>query len=162
MCWWRRGSWGEARQRFCAVAGDSGEAGGGESGGSAEAQRDVSVSLSRLGDVLVTAGDVGGGAGGRFAQSLAMDEKLAAANSASAEAQRDMSVSLNKLGDVLLKAGGVGGGTAAVCAVVGDEGESGGGESGECGGTAGRVVEFGSAGRCVGEGGGVGGGAEAV
>ena len=47
--------------------------------GNAEAQRDVSVSLNRLGDVLVKAGELGE-ARKRFQQSLAMDEKLAAAN----------------------------------------------------------------------------------
>ncbi|MCW5977326.1 MAG: tetratricopeptide repeat protein [Bryobacteraceae bacterium] len=66
------------------------------------------MSLSKLGDVLVAAGDLGG-ARERFTQSLAIREKLAQANPASAEAQRDVSLSFNRLGDVLVAAGDLGG-----------------------------------------------------
>ena len=72
--------------------------------GSAEAQRDVSVSLVKLGDVAVKAGDLAA-ARTAFEESLDVLAKLAAANPGSAEAQRDVSVSLNKLGDVAVKAG---------------------------------------------------------
>jgi phage tail protein X len=64
--------------------------------GSAEAQRDLSVSLNKLGDVLVQAGDLAA-ARERYQASLAVAERLAAANPGSAEAQRDLWVSLWKL-----------------------------------------------------------------
>ncbi|MBL8668015.1 MAG: tetratricopeptide repeat protein, partial [Rhodospirillales bacterium] len=76
--------------------------------GSAEAQRDVSVSLNKLGDVLAEGGDLAG-ARARFEQCHAVLERLAAQNPGSAEAQRDVSVSLNKLGNVLVKAGDLAG-----------------------------------------------------
>ncbi|MFO1145317.1 MAG: hypothetical protein U1E33_01585 [Rhodospirillales bacterium] len=79
--------------------------------GSAEAQRDVSVSLEKLGDVLVKAGDLAG-ARSRFEKSLELRERLAAQNPGSAEAQRDVSVSLEGLGDVLMQAGDLAGARA--------------------------------------------------
>jgi len=53
----------------------------------------VSISLERLGDVLVKAGDLSG-AKARFEASLGVREKLAAQNPGSAEAQRDVWVSM--------------------------------------------------------------------
>jgi len=72
--------------------------------GSAEAQRDVSISLDRLGDVLVKAGDLED-ARSRFEESLKITERLAENNQGNAEAQRDVLVSLGGHGDVLVKAG---------------------------------------------------------
>jgi tetratricopeptide (TPR) repeat protein len=74
---------------------------------SAEAARDVSVSLERLGDFLATRGGPGDAdtALGHFQRSLEVREKLHAANPDSAQAARDVSVSLNKLGDFLAKRG---------------------------------------------------------
>lgn len=64
--------------------------------GSAEAQRDLSISLEKLGDVLVKAGDLAG-AKARFEKSFELRERLADQNPGSAEAQRDVCVSLWKL-----------------------------------------------------------------
>ena len=72
--------------------------------GNAEAQRDVSVNLDKLGDVKLRGGD-GPGALAAYQESLDIARKLAAADSGNAEAQRDVSVSLNKLGEVKLRAG---------------------------------------------------------
>jgi len=66
---------------------------------SAAAQRDVSVSLERLGNVLVAAGDLKS-ARERFEQSLEIDQRLAKANPSSAAAQRDLMVSYAKLGQL--------------------------------------------------------------
>jgi len=63
---------------------------------SAQAQRDVGVSLQRLGDVAVLAGDLAG-AKARFEESLAIARKLAH-DPTSAQAQRDVVSSLIKLG----------------------------------------------------------------
>jgi tetratricopeptide (TPR) repeat protein len=71
---------------------------------SAQAQRDLSVSLGKLGDVLVQAGKLSE-ATTRYEDALAISDRLARENPASAQAQRDLSVSLNKLGDVLQQAG---------------------------------------------------------
>ncbi|MDF1736536.1 MAG: tetratricopeptide repeat protein [Minwuia sp.] len=67
--------------------------------GSAEAQRDLSVSLERLGDVEVQAGDLAA-ARAAHERSLEVREQLAASNPGSAQAQRDLSVSLERLGDL--------------------------------------------------------------
>ena len=71
--------------------------------GSAEAVRDVSVSLDRLGDFLAQRAQPGDAdkALGHYTRSLAVREKLLAANPGSAQAVRDVSVSLNRLGDFL-------------------------------------------------------------
>ena len=71
---------------------------------SLDAQRDLSVSLNKLGDVLFASGDLAA-ARNRFEESLKIRQRLAAANPSSAEPQRDLSVSLNKLGDVLFASG---------------------------------------------------------
>jgi len=63
--------------------------------------RERSVALTELGDVLVEAGDLKL-ARERFEQSLGIAQRLAKVNPSSAEAQRDVSVSLNKLGGVLV------------------------------------------------------------
>ena len=62
--------------------------------------RSRSVAETELGDLLLATGDLAG-AQKRFAQGLAIDQRLAAANPTSAQAQRDLSVSLYRLGDVL-------------------------------------------------------------
>ena len=71
--------------------------------GSAQAVRDVSVSLNKLGDFLAQRAQPGDAdkALGHFTRSLALREKLLADNPGSAQAVRDVSVSLNKLGDFL-------------------------------------------------------------
>jgi len=71
---------------------------------SAEAQRDLSISLERLGDVAVAAGDLPD-AKARHEEGLAIRRKLAQANPTSAQAQRDLSISLEKLGDVAVAVG---------------------------------------------------------
>jgi tetratricopeptide (TPR) repeat protein len=67
---------------------------------SAQAQRDLSVSFNKLGDVAKQAGDVAA-ARGRYEQGLAVREKLAAQNPDSAEAQRDLIISYVKLQESL-------------------------------------------------------------
>ena len=71
---------------------------------SADAQRDVGISLEKLGDVLMEAGELAA-ARLRYEASLTIAQPLASANPSNAVAQRNVSVSLNKLGDVLMKAG---------------------------------------------------------
>ncbi len=70
--------------------------------------RDRSVALNELGDVLVAQGDLAG-ARGLYQESLAIGQRLSAADPSSAERQRDVSVSLNKLGDVLVAQGDLAG-----------------------------------------------------
>ncbi|MEM9369187.1 MAG: tetratricopeptide repeat protein, partial [Planctomycetota bacterium] len=72
--------------------------------GRAQVQRDLSISLNKLGDVSVQAGDLDA-AREFYQQSLDIDERLAESDSGSAQAQRDLSISLNKLGDVSVQAG---------------------------------------------------------
>ena len=72
-------------------------------GHSAQAQRDLSVSLEKLGDVEVAAGNLQE-ARLLFARALELAEELAKADSHSAQAQRDLSVSLEKLGKVEIEA----------------------------------------------------------
>ena len=74
----------------------------------AEDQRDRSVALSELGDVLVEQGDLAG-AKQRYHESLEIDKRLAVADPSSASVQRDLSVSLIKLGDVLVEQGDLAG-----------------------------------------------------
>ena len=64
-----------------------------------QAQRDVSVSLDRIGDVLVQAGDLAG-AKARFEASLKVAERLAEQNPGSAQAQRDLWVSMWRLAEM--------------------------------------------------------------
>jgi len=71
---------------------------------SADAQRDVSISFIKLGDMLAAAGKPEE-ARQRYEQSLVIYEKLAKDNPSSADAQRDVGISLIKLGDVLVVAG---------------------------------------------------------
>jgi tetratricopeptide (TPR) repeat protein len=83
--------------------------------GSAEAARDVSISMNKIGDFLVKRGQVGDGekALGYYTNGLAIAESLRAANPRSAEAARDVSISMNKIGDFLVKRGQVGDGEKA-------------------------------------------------
>ncbi|WP_395794447.1 DUF4062 domain-containing protein, partial [Aquimonas sp.] len=77
---------------------------------SAQAARDVSVSLERLGDFLSSRGQAGDAeqALGYYQRSLEVRERLAAANPDSAQAARDVSVSLERLGDFLSRRGQAG------------------------------------------------------
>jgi hypothetical protein len=72
---------------------------------SAEAQRDLGVSLSRLGDVAVQAGDLPSARGPVRAELGHPPEARPGSNPTSAEAQRDLSISLFKLGGVAVLTG---------------------------------------------------------
>ena len=67
-------------------------------------QRDVSVSLNKVGDVRRAAGDRPG-ALSAYEEGLAIMRKLAAADPGNTGWQRDVSVSLNRVGDVRRAAG---------------------------------------------------------
>ncbi len=68
------------------------------------AQRNLSISYEKLGDVCVTQGDLPG-AKDYYQKALEISQKLAEASPDSAEAQRDLSVSYEKLGNVCMKQG---------------------------------------------------------
>jgi tetratricopeptide (TPR) repeat protein len=72
--------------------------------GSADAQRDLSVSHERLGELMVRMGN-GPEAERLYRLSLAIRERLAQADPGSADAQRDLSVSHEKLGDLMVRVG---------------------------------------------------------
>jgi hypothetical protein len=77
---------------------------------SAQAARDVSVSLNRIGDLLTQRagpGDLERALDG-YRRGLAIHERLFQANPESAEAARDISVSLNRIGDLLRRRAGPG------------------------------------------------------
>ena len=71
---------------------------------SAEAQRDLSVSFNKLGEVSVAAGDLNA-ARRYFEEGLRISRRLAEDDTASAQAQRDLSISFDRLGDVSRAAG---------------------------------------------------------
>jgi serine/threonine protein kinase/class 3 adenylate cyclase/Flp pilus assembly protein TadD len=71
-----------------------------------QAQRDLSVSYERLGDVSLQAGQVAE-ALGHYQKLLEISQKLAVADPTDAQAQRDLSVAYERLGDVSLQAGHV-------------------------------------------------------
>ena len=79
---------------------DCAKAGGPDDPSNAERQRDVSVSLDRIGDVRRTRSDLPG-ALEAYEEGLKIRRKLAADDPSNAERLRDVSVSLNKVGDVL-------------------------------------------------------------
>ena len=64
----------------------------------------MSVSLNKVGDVKLQAGDLVG-ALAAYQESLDIARRLAAQDPGNALAQRDMAVSLDKVGDVKLQAG---------------------------------------------------------
>jgi len=70
-------------------------------------QRDLSVSYSKLGDVLQAQGDLGRGEKA-YQDALAIGERLAAQDPTNTEWQRDLSVSYERLGDVLQAQGDLG------------------------------------------------------
>ena len=74
---------------------------------SAQAARDVSVSLNRLADLLTRRGQPGDAeqAWAYYNRDLEIGERLLQANPESAEAARDVSVSLNRLADLLTRRG---------------------------------------------------------
>ena len=78
-----------------------------DSPGSAQARRDVSVSLNKLGDLLAQRAQPGDAEAAlkHYTRSLAMNEKLLQDHPNSADTERDVSVSLNKLGDFLIQRG---------------------------------------------------------
>jgi tetratricopeptide (TPR) repeat protein len=77
---------------------------------SAEAARDLSVSLNKTGDFYRQRGQAGDAerALQRYEESLGIARRLATDNPGSAQAARDLSVSLNKLGDYYLQRGQAG------------------------------------------------------
>ena len=105
-----------------------------------EAQRDLSVSLDRIGDVKLQAGDRAG-ALAAYEESLAIRRKLAEADPGNAEAQRDLSVSLDKIGDVKLQAGDRAGALAAYEESLAIRPQAGGGRPRQCAGAARPVGE---------------------
>ncbi|MBI5162919.1 MAG: hypothetical protein HY985_03350, partial [Magnetospirillum sp.] len=72
--------------------------------GDAQAQRDLSVGHTKVGDVLLRQGDPSG-ALAAYRAGLVIRERRAAGDSGDAEAQRDLSVSHDRVGDVLLRQG---------------------------------------------------------
>ena len=80
--------------------------------GNAQAARDVSVSLERIGEVAMAAGDL---AGARTAYTEMHDtlRRLAAADPGNAQAARDVSMSLNTIGQVAMVAGDLAGSRTA-------------------------------------------------
>ena len=70
--------------------------------GNAGWQRDLSVSLNKVGDVLVAQGDLAG-ALKSYRDGLAIADRLAKSDPGNAGWQRDLSVSLNKVGEVLVR-----------------------------------------------------------
>ena len=71
---------------------------------SAQAQRDLSVSYDRIGNVHLQHGDTTA-ALTAYQEILKISQKIAAANPASAQAQRDLSISYERLGNVQLQHG---------------------------------------------------------
>jgi tetratricopeptide (TPR) repeat protein len=71
-----------------------------------QAQRDLSVSYSRLGDVSLQTGPVQE-AVDSYRKALDISERLAESDPTDAQAQRDLSVSYEKLGNVSLQTGAV-------------------------------------------------------
>jgi len=71
-----------------------------------QAQRDLSISYERLGNVQLQSGQVTE-ALGSYQKDLAISQKLASADPSDAQAQRDLSISYNMLGDVQLQSGQV-------------------------------------------------------
>ena len=65
----------------------------------AERARDVSVSVNKIGDVLVSRNDLSG-ALARYEEGLEIARRLLAADPSHAERARDVSVSLERIGDV--------------------------------------------------------------
>ncbi len=72
----------------------------------AQAQRDLSLSLNKLGDLELREGDAAK-ARGHFEESLEINRILAAADPRNAQAQRDLSVSLERFGVLALRANDV-------------------------------------------------------
>ena len=70
----------------------------------AQSQRDLSISLNRLGDILIAIGDLEA-ARWHFGQALAISHRVADADPANAQSQRDLSISLNRLGDIRVAMG---------------------------------------------------------
>ena len=70
----------------------------------AQAQRDLSISYKRLGDLMRAVGNLPE-AERFYRDGLAIAERLAAAEPSNAEAQRDRSVSYNRLGDLMRAVG---------------------------------------------------------
>jgi tetratricopeptide (TPR) repeat protein len=76
------------------------------------AQRDVYVSLNKVGDMKLHGSDQAG-ALAAYQESLDIARELAAQDAGNAQAQRDVSVGLNKVGDVKLQGGDRAGALAA-------------------------------------------------
>jgi tetratricopeptide (TPR) repeat protein len=72
---------------------------------SAQPQRDLSVSVSKLGDVQLQQGE-SAAALASYQEALGISRRLSAVDPSSVQARRDLSLSLIKLGDVQLEQGG--------------------------------------------------------
>jgi serine/threonine-protein kinase len=70
----------------------------------ARAQRDLSFSFDKIGDVLLRQGKVQQ-ALGQYREGLKIRQRLADADPKNAQAQRDLSISFDKIGNVLLRLG---------------------------------------------------------
>ena len=110
--WLRWGQAGDAERALACYEEDLGIARrlAADNPGSAEAARDLSVSLNKLGDFWLRRGQAGDAerALACYEESLGTRRRLAADNPGSAQAARDLSVSLNKLGDFWLRRGQAG------------------------------------------------------
>jgi tetratricopeptide (TPR) repeat protein len=90
----------ERRQAFHDIAASRAAADPGNAG----AQRDLSVSHSKMGDLAVAAGD-SASAQTHYQACLAISQRLVEADPGNAGAQRDLSASHNKMGDLAVVAG---------------------------------------------------------
>jgi tetratricopeptide (TPR) repeat protein len=70
----------------------------------AEAQRDLAVSLGRVGDVALRRGELDA-AEAAFREALDLDRRMVAVDPTDTQAQRDLAVSLGRVGDVALRRG---------------------------------------------------------
>ena len=78
----------------------------------AQSERDRSVALEDLGNILFPQGDLAG-ADTAYAEVLTISRKLAAADPSNAEAQRDVSISLSRIGNVRVAQGNLAGAETA-------------------------------------------------
>ncbi|HOU54992.1 MAG TPA: tetratricopeptide repeat protein, partial [Myxococcota bacterium] len=72
----------------------------------AQAQRDLSISYNKLGDLMLQRGELGQ-AEAFYRKALALSERLAQ-DEADAQAQRDLGISYERLGDLMLQRGELG------------------------------------------------------
>jgi tetratricopeptide (TPR) repeat protein len=110
----------------------------------AKNERERSVALNELGEVLMSLGDLSG-ARSRYESSLKIAEGLVGSNPSSGEAQQDVSLSLYRLGDVLVMSGDLSGARSRYESTRRSL-RPGGIEPEQCGGAPGRERELGKLG----------------